>query len=75
MIAGDNSEAAEQIMEGFAPLHEMPRELARSGSASERVDWILQRAQQTKDLSAELLEGLTLDGFKSDAVQTGGDEK
>jgi transcriptional regulator with XRE-family HTH domain len=75
MLAGDDSDAAEQILDGFAPLHEMPRELARSGSTSERVDWILQRAQKTKDLSAKLLESFTLDDFKFDAVQTDGDEK
>src|SRR5579871_331178 len=54
-FAGGDDVAAEEILSGHAPIHEMPKELRPKERAAERIKWILQRADETKrEIETEL---------------------
>lgn len=55
-LAGDNADLAAGILDGWAPLHEMPRELLRADAIEARVAWLREKEVEHKAQLAELLK-------------------
>jgi transcriptional regulator with XRE-family HTH domain len=53
-IAGGDRKLAERIMQGWAMLHEMPRELASDDAAEARIAWLNEKVVEQEARLAEL---------------------